>query len=430
LLDLKFVRENPDTVRRAMELKNEAADLDGLLALDQKRRDLLKEVEELKQVRNRVSKEIGKAGADSDEAVRKKEEMRTVSATIKVLDDKLRAVDSDMELLLLSLPNIPDRVVPEGKDEEDNIEVRSWGEPPRFGYEPLAHWDLGENLGILDFPRAGKITGSRFAVYFGAGARLERALVSFMLNLHTGEHGYTEVFPPFLVNSASMTGTGQLPKFAEDAFKVEGSDLYLVPTAEVPVTNLHRDEILEAEDLPLYYAAYTACFRAEAGAHGRDTRGLIRQHQFNKVELVKFVRPEESDAELEKLTRDAEKVLQLLELPYRVMLMCSGDLGFAPAKKYDLEVWLPAAGTYREISSCSNFTDFQARRAGIRYRPGQGKKAQYVHTLNGSGVAVGRTVAAILENNQLEDGSVIIPEVLRPYFNGEEKITSTHRRQG
>ncbi len=425
MLDLKFVRENTELVRRAMKLKNEAGDLDGLLTLDQSRRDLLKEVEELKQVRNRVSKEIGKAGADSEESSKKKEEMREVSTKIKSLDEKLRQIETDMELLLLSLPNIPDEVVPEGKDESDNVELRTWGDKPQFDFEPLAHWDIGENLKILDFPRAGKITGSRFTVYFGAGARLERALISFMLDLHTNEHGYCEVFPPFLVNSASMTGTGQLPKFAEDAFKVEDSDLYLVPTAEVPVTNLHRDEILEADQLPLYYAAYTACFRAEAGAHGRDTRGLIRQHQFNKVELVKFVRPEESHEELEKLTRDAEKVLQLLGLPYRVMLMCSGDLGFAPAKKYDLEVWLPAANTYREISSCSNFTDFQARRAGIRYRPEQGKKTQFVHTLNGSGVAIGRTVAAILENNQQENGSVVIPKVLRPYFNGQDLISGS-----
>jgi len=425
VLDLKYVRENPDAVRRAMELKKEAGDLEGLLKMDQQRRDLLKEVEDLKQTRNRVSKEIGKQGADSEGAQQKKEEMRAVSTKIKELDDQLRQIDIKMEHLLLSLPNIPDEVVPIGTDEEDNIEVRAWGDKPKFDFEPLAHWDIGEKLHILDFPRAGKISGSRFAVYFAAGARLERALINFMLDLHTVKHDYCEVFPPFLVNSASMTGTGQLPKFAEDAFKVEGSDLYLVPTAEVPVTNLHRDEILDDEQLPLYYAAYTACFRAEAGAHGRDTRGLIRQHQFNKVELVKFVRPEDSDDELEKLTRNAEEVLKLLGLPYRVMLMCSGDLGFAPAKKYDLEVWLPAANTYREISSCSNFTDFQARRAGIRYRPEQGKKAQFVHTLNGSGVAVGRTVAAILENFQQEDGTVVIPEALRPYCGGMERITAT-----
>ncbi len=423
MLDLKFVRENPEIVRRAMELKGESGDLEGLLSRDKERRDLLKQAEELKQTRNRVSKEIGRAGADSAASGQKKEEMRFVNARIKDLDEKLRLVDGEMELLLLGLPNIPDEAVPNGSDEEDNVEVRRWGKQPDFSFEPQAHWDIGSNLGILDFPRAGKITGSRFVLYYGAGARLERALISFMLDLHTTEHGYREVFPPFIVNAASMTGTGQLPKFAEDAFRLEGSDYYLIPTAEVPVTNLHRDEILDAERLPLYYAAYSACFRAEAGAHGRDTRGLIRQHQFNKVELVKFVRPEDSMEELETLTRDAERVLQLLELPYRVMLMCSGDLGFAPAKKYDLEVWLPAYDTYREISSCSNFTDFQARRAGIRFRPETGKKAQFVHTLNGSGVAVGRTVAAILENYQQEDGSVIIPEVLRPYCGGQDKIT-------
>jgi seryl-tRNA synthetase len=348
--------------------------------------------------------------------------MRKVNTQIKALDDQLRLIDSEMELLLLGLPNIPDEAVPHGKDEEANVEIRSWGEKPEFAFEPQAHWDIGANLGIIDFARAGKITGSRFALYTGAGARLERALISFMLDLHTTDHGYREVFPPFLVNSASMTGTGQLPKFADDAFRVEGTDYYLIPTAEVPVTNMHRDEILEDEQLPICYAAYSACFRAEAGAHGRDTRGLIRQHQFNKVELVKFVRPEESFDELEKLTLNAEKVLQLLGLPYRVMLMCTGDLGFAAAKKYDLEVWLPAYNTYREISSCSNFTDFQARRAAIRYRPAAGKKAQFVHTLNGSGLAVGRTVAAILENYQQEDGSVVIPEALRSYFGGQEKI--------
>ncbi len=423
MLDLKFVRENPDLVRQAMQLKGEEADLDGLLSKDSERRSLLKETEELKQIRNRVSKEIGQSGSDSDAAEAKKAEMREVSTKIKELDEKLRQVDGDIEQILLNLPNLPDPVVPRGSDESDNVEIRSWGEKPEFDFTPLPHWDIGANLDILDFPRAGKITGSRFALYYGSGARLERALFNFMLDLHTSEHGYREVFPPFLVNRASMTGTGQLPKFAEDAFRVEGTELYLIPTAEVPVTNLHRDEILNSDRLPLYYCAYSACFRAEAGAHGRDTRGLIRQHQFNKVELVKFVRPEDSMNELESLTRDAEKVLQLLELPYRVMLMCSGDLGFAPAKKYDLEVWLPAAETYREISSCSNFTDFQARRAGIRYRPDNGKKAQFVHTLNGSGVAIGRTVAAILENYQQADGSVIIPKALRPYFNGRDRIT-------
>ena len=365
MLDLKFVRENPQIVREAIALKSEPADLDRLLELDRERRRLLQKTEELKQLRNQVSREIGRARTDPAAVQQKKEEMRRVSTRIKEFDDGLRRFDEEMEKIALRLPNIPDPAVPPGKDEADNKEIRAWGTPPEFSFTPQPHWDLGEALGILDFPRAGKIAGSRFALYCGDGARLERALINFMLDLHTGEHGYREIFPPFLVNSGSMTGTGQLPKFAEDAFKIEGADYYLIPTAEVPVTNLHRDEILDAAQLPLRYVAYSACFRSEAGAHGRDTRGLIRQHQFNKVELVKFVAPEESSQELESLTADAEKVLQLLGLPYRVMLMCSGDLGFAAAKKYDLEVWLPSAGTYREISSCSNFTDFQARRRGF-----------------------------------------------------------------
>ena len=423
MLDLKFVRENPEKVREAMELKGEWADLDLLLELDRERRDLLQKVEDLRQLRNRVSKEIGRAGAGAEMA-QKKEEMRRVSEEIKTLEQQLREIDSGMEQILLCIPNLPDPAVPPGKDEEDNVEVRTWGTPPSFAFSPRPHWEIGEMLDILDFPRAGKITGTRFALYRGAGARLERALISFMLDLHTMQHGYREIFPPFLVNTASMTGTGQLPKFAEDAFRVEGTDYYLIPTAEVPVTNLHRDEILDGAELPLYYVAYSACFRAEAGAHGRDTRGLIRQHQFNKVELVKFVKPEESMEELEKLVADAEKVLQLLGLPYRVVLICSGDLGFSAAKKYDLEVWMPAADRYREVSSCSNFLDFQARRAGIRYRPAPGQKTSFVHTLNGSGLAIGRTVAAILENFQQEDGSVLIPEVLRPYMGGLDKITA------
>ncbi|NLA11278.1 MAG: serine--tRNA ligase [Firmicutes bacterium] len=423
MLDIKFIREHPQVVREAMVRKNEEADLDRLLQLDRERRGQLQQAEELKQLRNRVSKEIGLAKGDPGETERKKEEMRSVSAQIRELDEKLRRFDGEMEQIMLRLPNIPDPAVPTGDDEANNVEVRSWGRPPQFSFAPQPHWDIGEALGILDFPRAGKIAGSRFALYSGDGARLERALINFMLDLHVGEHGYREIFPPFMVNSGSMTGTGQLPKFAEDAFKIEGTDYYLIPTAEVPVTNVHRDEILDAALLPLRYVAYSACFRAEAGAHGRDTRGLIRQHQFNKVELVKFVSPESSPEELESLTGDAEKVLQLLGLPYRVMLMCSGDLGFAAAKKYDLEVWLPSAGTYREISSCSNFTDFQARRAGIRYRPAPGQKARFVHTLNGSGVAIGRTVAAILENYQQEDGSVVLPQVLRPYFGGRDRIT-------
>ncbi len=427
MLDLKFIREHPQKVREAIIKKNEPAELDRLLQLDMERRQLLQKAEQLKQLRNRVSKEIGLSKADSTAVRQKKEEMREVSAQIKELDEDLRRYDAEMEQILLRLPNIPDPAVPPGQDEADNREVRSWGRPPEFSFTPRPHWDIGEILGILDFPRAGKIAGSRFALYCADGARLERALINFMIDLHTGEHGYCEIFPPFMVNSESMTATGQLPKFTEDLFKIEGTDYYLIPTAEVPVTNLHRDEILDPAELPLRYVAYSACFRAEAGAHGRDTRGLIRQHQFNKVELVKFVLPESSPEELESLTRDAEKVLQLLGLPYRVMLMCSGDLGFAAAKKYDLEVWLPSAGTYREISSCSNFTDFQARRAGIRYRPAPGQKARFVHTLNGSGVAIGRTVAAILENYQQEDGSVILPEVLQPYFGGRDKIPPPQR---
>lgn len=423
MLDLKFVRENPEAVRKAMDLKGEQAELELLLSLDIQRRDLLQETESLKQLRNKVSRQIGSLqGTESAGLAQKRGEMQQVSSRIKELDEQLRQVEEELNGLLLALPNLPQADVPPGKSDEDNLEVRRWGTPREAAATPKAHWEIGEALGILDFPRAGKISGSRFAVYYGEGARLERALINFMLELHTTRHGYREVFPPFMVNSASMTGTGQLPKFAEDAFKIEGADYYLIPTAEVPVTNLHRDEILEQDQLPLYYVAYSACFRAEAGAHGRDTRGLIRQHQFNKVELVKFVAPEDSDRELEKLVQDAEKVLQLLELPYRVMLMCSGELGFAAAKKYDLEVWLPSAHTYREISSCSNFSDFQARRSGIRYRPAPGRKVEFVHTLNGSGVAIGRTVAAILENYQQEDGSVVIPEVLRPYFSGRDRI--------
>ena len=423
MLDFKFIRENPETVKQAMELKGDTADLDRFLELDDKRRNLLKEVEELKHHRNVVSKEIGRMKSQGEDPSDQMAEMKRVSNRVKEMDEEVKSINEEMENILLHIPNLPDPEVPHGETEDDNLEVRSWGEKPQFSFEPKAHWDIGDDLNILDFPRAGKITGSRFALYYGLGAQLERALTNFMLDLHVREHGYREVFPPFLVNSASMTGTGQLPKFAEDAFKVEEEDYYLIPTAEVPVTNLYREEILEEKDLPLYYVAYTACFRAEAGAHGRDTRGLIRQHQFNKVELVKFVRPEDSNDELEKLLADAEKVLQLLEIPYRVALMCAGDLGFAAAKKYDLEIWMPSYQTYREVSSCSNFRDFQARRADIRYRPEEGERTRYVHTLNGSGLAVGRTVAALLENFQQEDGSVVIPEVLRKYLpHGQEKI--------
>lgn len=348
--------------------------------------------------------------------------MREVGDQIKELDEELRVIEEELNALLLSIPNLPHETVPIGDTEDDNVEIRKWGELPQFDFEPKPHWDVATELGIIDFERAAKVTGSRFVFYKGLGAKLERALMSFMLDLHTEQHGYTEMLPPYLVNRASLTGTGQLPKFEEDVFLVEKEDYFLIPTAEVPVTNYYRDEILSAKDLPAKFAAYSACFRSEAGSAGRDTRGLIRQHQFNKVELVKFVKPEDSYDELEKLTNDAEKVLQLLGLPYRVVAICTGDLGFTAAKKYDLEVWLPSYNTYREISSCSNFEDFQARRANIRFRREPKGKPEFVHTLNGSGLAIGRTVAAILENYQQKDGRVRIPEALRPYMGGKEYI--------
>lgn len=416
MLDLRFVRENIDLVQQGSAAKGEKVSLEEFTALDKRRRVLLQEVEQLKHQRNTVSREIGLRKKKGEDAGDMMEQMRRANERIREIDEELQSIEASMEKILLYIPNMPDPDVPTGVVEEDNVEVRHFGTPPVFNFTPKAHWDLGTDLQILDFPRAGRMTGARFALYLGEGARLERALINFMLDLHTGEHGYTEIFPPFMVNSSSMQGTGQLPKFADDAFRVENTDYWLIPTAEVPVTNMYREEILDQQQLPCYHVAYSACFRAEAGAHGRDTRGLIRQHQFNKVELVKFTRPEDSNEELEKLVRDAERVLQLLELPYRVMLMCSGDLGFAAAKKYDLELWMPAYEAYREVSSCSNFRDFQARRAGIRYRPAKGAKAEFVHTLNGSGVAVGRTLAAILENYQQPDGSVLIPQVLRPYF--------------
>jgi seryl-tRNA synthetase len=422
MLDLKFVRENPDVVAKAMKDKGEEGQLQEFLALEAVRRDRIYQVEQLKQQRNAVSEEVARSKKAGQEAADLIGAMRRVAADIKVLDEELRRLEEEMAGMLLNFPNIPLEGVPVGHSEAENLPVRHVGALPRFAFTPRAHWDLGRDLGILDFEGAGKVTGSRFAFLMGAGARLERALINFMLDLHTEKHGYQEVFPPFMVHRHSMVGTGQLPKFEEDAFRVQGTDYYLIPTAEVPVTNLHREEILDGDRLPLYYAAYSACFRAEAGAHGRDTRGLIRQHQFNKVELVKFCRPEDSPGELEALVRDAEEVLRLLNLPYRVVLMCTGDLGFAAAKKYDLEVWLPSYQMYREISSCSNFWDFQARRAGIRYRPGPGEKARFVHTLNGSGLAVGRTVAAILENYQEADGSVRLPDALKPYMGGLDKL--------
>lgn len=418
MLDLKFVRENLDIVRKALEDKGEDAAIDQFAQVDDKRRELLHDVEQLKKRRNTVSEQVAQMKRSGEDAVAVIEEMRTVSQTIKEMDKNVREVEDELQQILLTLPNIPHADVPVGTCEDENVPVRHFGEPTTFHFEAKAHWDIATDLDIIDFERAGKVTGSRFAFYKGQGAQLERALINFMLDLHITEHNYTEIFPPFLVHRDSMVGTGQLPKFEDDAFRVANTDYFLIPTAEVPVTNLHRDEIFTEDDLPKHYVAYSACFRAEAGAHGRDTRGLIRQHQFNKVELVKFARPEDSIQELEALTANAEVVLQRLGLPYRTMLMCTADLGFAAAKKYDLEVWLPAYNTYREISSCSNFGDFQARRAGIRFRRGQGNKAEFVHTLNGSGVAVGRTVAAILENYQQEDGTVLIPEPLRRYMPG------------
>ncbi|MCG8402543.1 MAG: serine--tRNA ligase [Firmicutes bacterium] len=421
MLDLKFVRNNPEMVKEALVKRGADISLETFLALDENRREKLVQAEKLKNKRNVVSEEIGrlkKAGRPAEELV---VEMRKVSNAIKTMDDELRTLERQIEHTLLGIPNVPDESVPVGRDESDNVEVRRWGEPPVFGFEPKAHWDIGEGLDIIDFERGGKVTGARFSFYKGAGAALERAVINFMLDTHTREHGYVEIFPPFMVNSASMTGTGQLPKFAEDMFKVENTDYYLVPTAEVPVTNLYAGEILDGDKLPVYHCAYSACFRAEAGAAGRDTRGLIRQHQFNKVELVKFSRHEDSWGELEKLTANAEYILRQLGLPHRVVVLSTGDLGFSAAKTYDIEVWLPSYNTYKEISSCSNFTDFQARRANIRYRDGRGKP-RFVHTLNGSGLAVGRTVAAILENFQTGTGTVQIPTPLRPYLNGMTEI--------
>lgn len=421
MLDMKFIRDNLDQAEAALATRGADSLLSGFRALDERRRTLLTESESLKALKNSASEEIAKV-KDKSQVKDKIAEMKEVSARIKGLDDELKTVEEEFTALLMTIPNLPHPSTPVGKSEDENVEVRRWGAPPSFAFEAKPHWELGEALGILDFERAAKITGARFCLSKGAGARLERALISFMLDLHTTEHGYTEVLPPFMVNRASMTGTGQLPKFEEDLFRLVDPDYLLIPTAEVPVTNIHRDEILKKSELPISYTAYTPCFRREAGSYGKDTRGLIRQHQFNKVELVKFVHPDESQAELEKLTGHAEKVLQLLELPYRVMALCSGDIGFSSCKTYDLEVWLPGQNAYREISSCSSFGDFQARRAGIRFREEEKSKPEFVHTLNGSGLAVGRTLVAILENGQQEDGSILIPAALRPYMGGMEKI--------
>ncbi len=424
MLDLKFIRSHPEVVKKALSDRNVEFDLDQVLAWDEERRSKIAESERLKNRRNALSQEVGRLKAAKEDATHLIEEVREISRRSKEIDRELDEIEQKLQQALLLIPNIPHESVPVGPDEGANVVLRVEGEPPSFGFEPRPHWEIGESLDILDFERGVKVAGARFTVLKGWGARLERALVNFMLDLHTEEHGYTEIFPPFLVNRATMTGTGQLPKFEEDLFYCNREDLFLIPTAEVPVTNLYSGEILPGEVLPIYHTAYTACFRAEAGAAGRDTRGLIRQHQFNKVELVKFTTPEDSYLELEKLTADAEDVLRRLGLAYRVVSLSTGDLGFSAAKTYDLEVWFPAAGTYREISSCSNFEDFQARRANIRYRPEVGARPRFVHTLNGSGVAVGRTVAAILENYQREDGSVVVPEVLRPYM-GIDVITGS-----
>ena len=419
MLDIKRIRKNPEALVAAMKARrNKGADVSGLLELDEKRRSLIVEVEALKAKRNEDSSKVPqlkKQGLDASELLA---EMKLVADKIKELDAELSEIDAQLDDMLMKIPNIPHESVPDGADDKDNAEIRRYGKPTEFSFEPKAHWDIGEALGILDFANAGKITGARFTVYRRLGARLERAIISYFLDCHT-MNGYTEILPPYMVNRASMTGTGQLPKFEEDAFKVAGTDYFLIPTAEVPVTNLHRGDILDGNDLPIKYCAYSACFRSEAGSAGRDTRGLIRQHQFNKVELVKFVKPEDSYDELEKLTNDAERVLQGLGLPYRVVCLSTGDLGFSSAKTYDIEVWMPSYGRYVEISSCSNFEDFQARRAQIRFRREKNGKPELVHTLNGSGVAIGRTVAAILENYQQPDGSVIVPDALVPYMHCE-----------
>jgi seryl-tRNA synthetase len=421
MLDIRFVRENTESVMKAMRDRGFDFSLDAFLQEEKERRELLLKVEELRNRRNVVSDEIGRLKKEKKDAAAQLEEMKGVSAAIKELDESLRELDERTTSFLLEVPNIPHESVPVGSDEKDNREVRRWGEPRRFDFEPLNHWDLGEMLGIIDFERAARIAGSRFSLLKGQGAKLERALMNFMLDLNTGK-GYTEVFPPILVNRQSMTGTGQLPKFEEELFRVADPDFFLIPTAEVPVTNIHRDEILKEQDLPIYYTAYTPCFRREAGSHGKDTRGLIRLHQFNKVEFVKFVLPETSYDELEKLTADAEDILRRLGLPFRTVALCSGDLGFGASKTYDLEVWLPGQQKYREISSCSNYEDYQARRATIRFKREGRKGTEFVHTLNGSGLAIGRTVVAILENYQERDGSITIPEALRPYM-GTDRIS-------
>ncbi len=419
MLDLKKLRSNTEEVKKALSNRGEDFDvnvIDEVIALDEERRKILVDVEALKKQRNEVSAEIPKRKKAGEDVTEVMAEMREIGDKIKADDAKVAELNDKINYSMLRIPNIPNPAVPEGETDEDNVEIKRWGEPTKFNFEPKAHWDLGTDLDLLDFERGGKVAGSRFTVYKGMGARLERSIINYFLDKHTFENGYTEVLPPYMVNRDSMTGTGQLPKFEEDAFKVENNGYFLIPTAEVPVTNMYRNETLEGDKLPIKHAAYSACFRAEAGSAGRDTRGLIRQHQFNKVELVKFCKPEQSYEELDKLVQDAESVLQGLGLPYRIVRICKGDLGFTAALKYDIEVWMPSYNRYVEISSCSNFEDFQARRANIKYKNSPKEKPQFVHTLNGSGVAIGRTVAAILENYQQEDGSVVIPEALKEYM--------------
>ncbi|MBN1905446.1 MAG: serine--tRNA ligase [Deltaproteobacteria bacterium] len=422
MLDLKYIRNNIETIKVMLKNRNNDLDISVFEAIDLKRRDNLAELEALRFKRNKVSEDVASLKKKGEDASSLIADMKDVSVRIKELETELGEIEEKLNQLVMIIPNMPHESVPVGRDEKDNPVVRTWGDIPKFDFAPQAHWDIGEKLNILDFNRAAKLAGARFALYRGAGSRLERALINFMLDLHTTEHGYTEILPPFMVNAESMTGTGQLPKFKEELFKIEGWDHYLIPTAEVPVTNIHRDEILKEEDLPIYYTAYTPCFRSEAGSYGKDTRGLIRNHQFNKVELVKFARPEDSYNELEKLTINAEEILKRLKLPYRVITLCTGDVGFSSAKTYDIEVWLPGQNLYKEISSCSNFEDFQARRASIRFKRKGAKGTELVHTLNGSGLAVGRTFVAVLENYQQKDGSVVIPDVLRPYMGGMEVI--------
>lgn len=423
MLDLKFIQKNPEVVQETIRKRRMDLNIQDFLKLDEKRKSIIQEVEKLRNQLNTESKEVGKLKAKGQDVSEKVKKLSLISDKIKELEKEKKKVEKELFDFRAQIPNIPAKDVPEGDSDEDNVEIKKWGTKPEFDFEPKPHWDLGTNLKGLDFERAAKLAGSRFALYFGWAARLERALINFMLDVQTKENGYTEVLPPFLVNSETMFGTGQLPKFEEDLFKIKDWEYYLIPTAEVPVTNIYRNEVLDEDDLPIAYTAYTPCFRSEAGSYGKDTKGLIRQHQFNKVELVRFVHPDKSYQELELLLSHAESILQKLGLHYRVVVLCTGDLGFSAAKTYDIEVWLPGQNTYREISSCSNFEDFQARRANIKFKPKNSKKKEFVHTLNGSGLAVGRTLVAILENYQREDGSIVIPEVLRPYMDGIEIIS-------